>query len=66
MANQPLFLPRQETPLLLETSLGSQSISNLSATNNSNLLAGQYRDVYIGKSRSELYFTDSYAKAVGS
>jgi len=56
MANQPL--PYQEgPPLLPEPSLGKQFISGLSANNNSNLLAGQFRDVYIGESRSEPHFS---------
>jgi hypothetical protein len=44
----------------------NQSISGLSASNNSNLLAGQFGDVYIGESKSELCSTISCAEVVGS
>ena len=65
MANQPLA--RQEDPPLgPEPLLGKQSMSGLSASNNSNLLAGQFGDVYIGESKSEPHFTNSCTEAVGS
>lgn len=44
----------------------NQFISGLCANNNSNLLAGQFRDVYIGESKSELLSTISCTEAVGS
>lgn len=44
----------------------NQSISGLSANNDSNLLAGQFRDVYMGESKSELRSTISCTEALGS
>ncbi|MCJ1313571.1 hypothetical protein MMC25_007250 [Agyrium rufum] len=54
MANQPL-LREEEPPWPPQPIPGNnQSISGISASHNSNLLAGQFRDVYFGDSRKDL------------
>jgi len=65
MANQ-LLARQEDLPSHQPKPGNNQSISGLSASNNSNLLAGQFRDIYIGESKSKLRFAISYTKAIGS
>jgi hypothetical protein len=58
-------LARQDDPLW-SRQLNNQSISGLSATVNSTLLAGHFRDVHIGERKSKLRSTISCTEAVGS
>ncbi|TVY12551.1 hypothetical protein LARI1_G009377, partial [Lachnellula arida] len=51
MANQ-LLARQEDLPSHQPIPGNNQSIGGLSASNNSNLLAGQFRDVYIGESKS--------------
>jgi len=59
-------LARQDDPLW-SPQLNNQSISGLSATTNSTLLAGHFLgDVHIGESKSKLRSTISCTEAAGS